>query len=207
MQTATQSHPRHITETSDSNTKERIFQTAAHLFARKGYRGVSMREISQESGVTKPTIYYYFGSKEGIYRQLIDATIQEVFSTLEHIEDYDLSAKEKLVVMTQRLFKLTANHPDFAKFFLTIVTPFSDDEVLSKFTKEVEKRSHVLTSVIAEGVSSGEFGAGANPQLATQIIAGAWQHFIWQQLAGKKRILTDELARDVIEILFKGLNE
>ncbi|HNT64383.1 MAG TPA: TetR/AcrR family transcriptional regulator, partial [bacterium] len=57
---------------SSRETKAQIIRIAAHLFALKGYDGVSMREISEKTGVTKPTIYYYFGNKEGLYRALID---------------------------------------------------------------------------------------------------------------------------------------
>jgi len=64
-----------------------------------------------------------------------------------------------------------------------------------------------LKTVISEGVMSGEFGAAARPDLATHIIGGVWQHYAWQQLAIKKKILTDELAEEIIEILFRGLNE
>ena len=196
-----------IKENQLNETKEYIFRTAARLFANKGYNGVSMREISEESGVTKPTIYYYFGSKEGIYRELFDAGISKVFSSIEHVKGLDLPAKEKLVVMTKNLFGFAVQYPEYSKFFMTIVTPFSDNDVLEKFKKEAHKRGRVLIAVIKEGIKSGEFGAGANPELAARIIGGVWQHMIMQQLASTKRVLTDKLAEDTIEIIFKGLNE
>lgn len=189
------------------DTKENIFLAAAHLFAKRGYNGVSMREISEKSGVTKPTIYYYFGSKEGIYRELVDTGIQHVFSSFEHISKDDMSAKDKLVAMTKQLFRFAVDYPEFTKFFMTLVTPLIDNAVLEKFKKEAERRGRILVTIICTGIESGEFGASANPELAANIIGGVWQHFIWQQLASHKKILTDELAEEIIEILFKGLNE
>ncbi|MBN1558957.1 TetR/AcrR family transcriptional regulator [candidate division KSB1 bacterium] len=194
-------------EKHNSHTKEIIFRTAAHLFAQKGYNGVSMREISEQSGVTKPTIYYYFGSKEGIYEALIDSGLQHVISSFENIAHIDVSAKEKLVLMTKKFFQLTVEAPDFSKFFMTLAIPLSDNAVLEKFKKQMLNQGNFLKAVINEGILSGEFGASAKPDLAAQIIGGVWAHYAWQQLSTKKKILTEELAEEIIEILFRGLNE
>lgn len=197
----------HIQERNSAETKDKIFATAAQLFAQKGYNGVSMREISEQSGVTKPTIYYYFGSKEGIYEELIETGMQYVISSFERIVNIDASAKDKLVMMTKTFFQLTIDAPDFSKFFMTIVTPFSDNAIVEKFYKKLHRQGNMIKKVIEEGIASGEFGASAKPELATQIIGGVWQHYIWIQLASKKKVLTDQLAEEIIEILFKGLNE
>ncbi|MBN1466279.1 TetR/AcrR family transcriptional regulator [candidate division KSB1 bacterium] len=190
-----------------THTKEIIFRTAAHLFAQKGFDGVSMREISEQSGVTKPTIYYYFGSKEGIYEALIDSGLQHVISSFEEIAHIKVSAKDKLVMMTKKFFQLTVDAPDFSKFFMTLAIPLSDNTVLEKFRKQMFNQGNILKTVINEGIKSGEFGAAARPDLAAQIIGGVWQHYAWQQLSTKKKILSEELAEEIIEILFRGLNE
>jgi len=54
------------------SSKARIFREAVSLFSQKGYNGVSMRELSERTGLSKPTIYYHFGSKEGIYKTLME---------------------------------------------------------------------------------------------------------------------------------------
>lgn len=195
------------TEKHNSHTKEIIFRTAAHLFAQKGFDGVSMREISEQSGVTKPTIYYYFGSKEGIYEALIDSGLQHVVSSFEDIAHINASAKNKLVMMTKKFFQLAVEEPDFSKFFMTLAIPLSDNTVLEKFRKQMLNQGNILKKIVIEGIMSGEFGAAARPDLAAQIIGGVWQHYAWQQLSTKRKILTEELAEEIIEILFRGLNE
>ena len=50
-----------------SNVKQTIMTKALELFSAKGYEGVSVSEITAAAGITKPTLYYYFGSKEGLY--------------------------------------------------------------------------------------------------------------------------------------------
>jgi AcrR family transcriptional regulator len=44
-----------------------LLHNAAELFARKGFEGVTVREIAELSDVTMPTLYHFFGDKRGIY--------------------------------------------------------------------------------------------------------------------------------------------
>lgn len=200
----------HTTEDKYSGaTKQKIFLTAAQLFAEKGFKGVSMREISEKSDVTKPTIYYYFGSKEGIYRDLVITGVSRLFLYLEEVKDQKIPVKQKLIIMTKRMFNFALNNPEYIKFFLTLVgsTPADELSILESCKKEAEEKGKILVAMIQEGMETGEFGASAKPEIAAQIIGGAIHHFIWHQLASKKKILTDNLAEDIIEMLFKGLNE
>src|SRR5436305_9098115 len=49
-----------------------ILDEAGQVFARAGYEAVSMDEIAHLAGVSKPRLYAYFGSKEGLYLAYID---------------------------------------------------------------------------------------------------------------------------------------
>ena len=48
-----------------------IARVAARLFADRGYDATSVREIVEAAGVTKPTLYYHFGSKQGLAEALL----------------------------------------------------------------------------------------------------------------------------------------
>ncbi len=50
--------------------KATLLLVALNHFASRGYEGVQVREVAEEAGVSKPTLYYHFGSKEGLFRQL-----------------------------------------------------------------------------------------------------------------------------------------
>jgi AcrR family transcriptional regulator len=54
------------------STKQKIFEVAASLFSKKGYDGVSMREIAKEVGIKESSIYNHYKSKEEILSSLFD---------------------------------------------------------------------------------------------------------------------------------------
>ena len=56
----------------EPNARQRLLETATELFATKGYAGTSVREIVERAGVSKPVLYYYFKSKEGLFYAILE---------------------------------------------------------------------------------------------------------------------------------------
>jgi len=55
--------------------REQILEIAARLFARKGYRGTSMRDIGEEAGVLGGSLYHHIRSKDELFVELHDAAL------------------------------------------------------------------------------------------------------------------------------------
>jgi TetR/AcrR family transcriptional regulator len=53
-------------------TRGRILQAAHELFTHKGFANTSVRQICEDAEVTAPVIYYYFGSKDGVFQAVVD---------------------------------------------------------------------------------------------------------------------------------------
>jgi TetR/AcrR family transcriptional regulator len=193
--------------TDQNNTRAKIFMAAARLFAEKGYNGVSMREISENAGLSKPTIYYYFGNKEGIYTALVETGLHYQMELFQEIFDRDIPIKNKIIEVIKLRFQQVRDHPEFAKFFLIIFTSFEKLPFLEKFIEEATSRRQLFVDLIKQGVMKGEFGPRANPEVTAEIFVAALMHYIMKQLNNKENVLSDHLAEDIVEMLFRGLNE
>jgi AcrR family transcriptional regulator len=196
-----------VINNSDHSTREKIFLSAAQLFSQNGYNGVSMREIAEHSGISKPAIYYYFGSKEGIYTSLVQSGLDHGEGYFEEITHQSIPVKEKLILITKFRFDQSKEYPEFVKFFLTLFTATEKLPFLGSIQKSAKKNRRNVVDLVKEGVARGEFGASADPDLAAEIFIGTITYFLWKQVNSKKRILSDSLAEQIIELLFKGLNE
>ncbi|NKN38806.1 TetR/AcrR family transcriptional regulator [Agrobacterium sp. a22-2] len=51
---------------------DEALQTAMELFWRKGYEGTSLNDLTEGMGITKPSLYGYFGNKEELFRKALD---------------------------------------------------------------------------------------------------------------------------------------
>ena len=57
------------------NRRREILEIAAQLFARKGYRGTSMRDIGEQAGVLGGSLYHHIKSKDALFVELHDAAL------------------------------------------------------------------------------------------------------------------------------------
>ena len=69
---------------------------AAGLFAARGYEAVGVQDLCDASGITKPTLYYHFGSKEGILAALFEERFGFFNSTIKTAAEYPGSRRGDL---------------------------------------------------------------------------------------------------------------
>lgn len=65
--------------------KDRLIEEAKILFAEKSFAGVSVREICQKAGTGSNMVHHYFGSKDGLYRAILDQFSNESFAVAVRI--------------------------------------------------------------------------------------------------------------------------
>jgi TetR/AcrR family transcriptional regulator len=92
-----------IASTKQVPTGTRIAETAAALFADKGYAGVSMREIAEVVGIKAASIYNHFDDKEALYLAAIEHAFAGRIALLEQATQSGGTAEERLVSMVVAL--------------------------------------------------------------------------------------------------------
>lgn len=87
------------------NTKEKIFDVALDLFSKKGYDSVSLREIADEVGIKKSSIYSHYPSKEAILMDIFDY-LRNLFEYGELLnnKELELTADNGILVENPELF-------------------------------------------------------------------------------------------------------
>jgi TetR/AcrR family transcriptional regulator len=99
-------------------TRERILEAAYKLFVRKGFAAVSMRDLAQESGVTKSLIHHHFGNKEALWElvkeQAIAAYAEGQVAQLKAAEAPDA---ELLRDSIARYFHFLQQNPEVVRLF------------------------------------------------------------------------------------------
>ena len=75
--------PRPGRHVEGARTRERVLEVAASLIARQGYAATSIAQISQLSGANPASIYWAFGSKEGLFAAVMERAADAFFTTLE----------------------------------------------------------------------------------------------------------------------------
>jgi AcrR family transcriptional regulator len=110
--------PRETTRTNDpERTRANILEVAAAEFGEKGLAGARIDEIAALTRTSKRMIYYYFGSKEGLYLAVLEESYRRVRATEEELHLRDLEPEQAL----RRLVAFTFDHHLHNENFIRLV--------------------------------------------------------------------------------------
>lgn len=98
----------------NKNTEQKILDTAADLFANKGFEGTSIRDICKKAGVNISMISYYFGGKQELYEKIVSNTVENVIKYMKSNMNFEelpasfdfLTKEEKLNLLFKLLDKM-----------------------------------------------------------------------------------------------------
>ena len=96
-----------------SETETRLLDAAEAVFAARGFHATSTAAIARRAGVNKALIHYYFRSKEGLYRAILQRIAQQLRPFLEDFSITD--PVEALSTATRRYVRLLADHPHYVR--------------------------------------------------------------------------------------------
>jgi AcrR family transcriptional regulator len=109
-------NPAQGADVKPATSAERILSTALDLFAVKGYDATAVREICDAAGITKPTLYHFFGSKEGVLQTLVTSGFLRFRHLVESAMGEPGSFRHRLKVVARAMFKSAHQQPHYWRF-------------------------------------------------------------------------------------------
>jgi len=103
-----------VSKSAKEKTKEKILKEAVNLIIEKGFKNASMREMAKNAGVSNPTIYNYFPTKEKILYAYIEQKHKEAVEIIQEIEDFNTySLREQLQTLIETELELYLEDREF----------------------------------------------------------------------------------------------
>ena len=103
-----------ISQSAKEKTKLKILQSAVNLIIEKGFENASLREMAKNAGVSNPTIYNYFPSKEKLLYAYIEQKHKEAIASLQEIEDFHTyTLREQLQTLVETELELYLEDREF----------------------------------------------------------------------------------------------
>jgi AcrR family transcriptional regulator len=154
----------------DPRTDERILLATQMLFAAGGYERTSVDAVAQEAGVTRPTVYRRFGSKN----ELIHAAIRSVrFRSGGSQVSGDL--RGDLVWQLRDLQVTAAKRRGMAMTGAVLIEEEQRPELLELFREHVARpRREQIRALLAAAAERGEIRADADLEMVAALLVGAW---------------------------------
>jgi TetR/AcrR family transcriptional regulator len=130
------------------DNRANILTQALELFAERGYDAVGVQEIAAAAGVTKPTLYHYFGSKAGLLEILLSSHFDLFIECVRSAALYRGDLPLTLTNVAQACFTFARQDPAFYRFQLSMnfAPPESDPaKVMRQFNEnQYELIEHIF---------------------------------------------------------------
>ena len=154
------------------STRDRILKEALRLFSSKGYDGTSVREICECSGLTKPTLYYFFGSKEGLHRALVEGALESYRDELSQILAIPSTTEERLRSVARGYFRVAREQRELLRFMFALAHGQPSAGPTVDWPRYHDDMVAQITQAFEEGVTRGDLVPGS-PELRVLIFMGA----------------------------------
>lgn len=188
-----------------SDTYNGILKVAARLFSRQGYTATSIRQIAQEAGIGKATIYHHFPDKKAIILALLQQNTshpQEVLTAAQIEPD---PCRRIQIVVEERLHFIFESVDLFQ--IVRREVPGGRDYVQSTYLAFLKEYTQFLSEAIQQGIDEGIFRP-VDPGRAAQVLIIMVHGTVGQlHLSGEQIRPVGQVAAMLLDIFFDGIRK
>lgn len=149
-----------------------ILAVALKEFSQNGLSGARMDEIAAKTRTSKRMIYYYFGDKDGLYRNALEAAYRKVRRGEEELELDHLAPRDALEKLVKFTFEHHRRNPDFIRLVMIENIHHGDYLKQSEAIKNLNAGAiSRIANIYRKGVEAGVFKEGITPDRIHWIIS------------------------------------
>lgn len=189
------------------DNRQLIMEKALELFCARGYDAVGVQEIAEQSGITKPTLYYYFGSKQGLMETILEENSRILEEMLEKAVEEPGDVPQVLYRVARAYFDFAGSHWQFYLFMLSQFYSGKKSEgfrtvypLIQKYYQLVVRSSRILQTVWKYG--------GRQEQFAVSFMGILDSHMM---MLGREQdeehglVMTDQRTYEIVRQFLYGI--
>ncbi len=184
--------------------RERQMLAAAELvFAERGYQATSMDEIAARVGVTKPMLYEYFGSKDGLLRACLARARQQLQDATVAAASPGGAPREVMARALEAFFAFVDQHAAAWSVLQTEAVlqagPGADE------IEEIRRQQSLHTQALLAGMPGGDRIGVVELQVRAEMVTGACERVALWRAAQPHPLSAHQAAELVLDPLWPGL--
>jgi TetR/AcrR family transcriptional regulator len=188
----------------DERTRGRLLRAAVCVFDRKGYAAASVREIVEMAGVTKPALYYHFGSKERLLTAVLEEAAREFGRAMDRGIGRPGTARERLFAICSDLHGLFSEHVPVVRVAHSVFFGPVDGAPQFDFTTFDREMARAVRQIVEDGQAAGEIAPSASPADVALVILGIIGLFATRHLHNGMEPLDPDSMKRVLGLVFDG---
>ncbi len=165
----------------DASTREALLAAAAKVFSAKGYEGATVKDLADAAGANVSLVSYYFGGKEGLYRECLGdfgkdrlATAERVLKSPESEQDF----RVRLTMFAEEFVRANLRDADLCKIIHRDIDLGGSPIAMDVFKTTFLPLFHTFQRFFEDARENGLLRAELDPQNVAAMLFGALVHAI-----------------------------
>ena len=194
-----------------TTTKDKIIREAIRLFAEKGFKGTTTKEIADSAGINEALIFRHFSTKRELYSAIIKYKIDNQEGIELPVKKYGNTKDDWLIFeeLANNIISYVRNDPEFIRllYFSGLEGHELSDIFFDGYIKHMRS---VLREYIERRINEGDFKK-VNPSLATRAFLGMVGNYVIHNTIFNQNVLEDveekELISTFTSLFLKGIKK
>jgi AcrR family transcriptional regulator len=189
-----------------SFARERLLESAKRLFSQRGYYATSVEDIVEIAGFSKGTFYFYFKSKEELFKSLVEEMHLNIVKRLEGFLERELPLEDALIEHAKVFLEDIYQNRHIAQIFLFQLVGTTEEFRELYYTKVAHLRE-MLTKMVNKAIQRGEI-TYKNPENIVNLYSGFLRMLVLEYVFREKEPDLERvksLAQEGVKVLFRGL--
>ena len=188
----------------ESRLREELMKAALTLFTQRGYSATTVRELVAAAGATKPVLYYYFGSKEGLFLELMRTHFGRLEAVVDVYRKGEGSVRKRLTAMLDKGFAYVRQDLDFIRLMHAVYYGPPGGGPYFDFDAYHQRYHDLIAKLMEEGIERGEFRPGNAGDMAW-VILGTMEIAIEDQICKSTSQIDGDTLKRLLDLVFDGL--
>jgi AcrR family transcriptional regulator len=187
-----------------SNRRDELLGIAAVLFAERGFRNTTVRDIADTAGILSGSLYHHFDSKESMVDELLDTFQRGLFDTFDEIAASDRTPRQKLEAVVRVSFEAIDQHHSEVAIFQNDAAYLAGFERFGYLVERNTRFEALWRGLLQEGMEAGELRQDLDVDLVYRFLRDTvWVAVTWYRPGGA--LSADQVADQYLSILLEGI--
>jgi AcrR family transcriptional regulator len=189
-----------------SVARERLLESAKRLFSQRGYYATSVEDIVASAGLSKGAFYFYFKSKEELFKSLVEEMHLNIVKRLENFLERELPLEDALIEHAKVFLEDIYQNRHIAQIFLFQLVGTNEEFRELYYTKIAHLRE-LLAKMVDKAIQRGEI-TYKNAENIVNLYAGFLRMLVLEYVFREREPDLERvksLAQEGVKVLFRGL--
>jgi TetR/AcrR family transcriptional regulator, cholesterol catabolism regulator len=184
--------------------RDELLELAATMFAERGLRATTVRDIADAAGILSGSLYHHFASKEEMVDEVLRSFLDWLFDRYQHIVDTQPNPLERFKGLFMASFDAIEDRHAQVVIYQDEAKRLSSQPRFSYVEDLNRKQRQMWVDVLRQGIKEGYFRPDLNVDLVYRFIRDTtWVSVRWYQPGGS--LTAEQVGRQYLSIVLGGI--